>query len=171
MKMKHVPEASDIPSFADAVGVGGGGGVEHQLDVVAQASGFSEKEAKDLDAFVATEGWGGDDVDGSDGDEEQEPEEGGSDAGDGDESGEEVESDGEKCESDDEDGEGEDCGGKEGDGKGRIRCVKAPESVTKRAHAAVQRQRRAAGAGRGAKSRNHQKRKEKGKMLYKHRDF
>ena len=36
MKMKHVPEASDIPSFADAVGGMGREGVEHQLDVVAQ---------------------------------------------------------------------------------------------------------------------------------------
>lgn len=50
--------------------------------------------------------------------------------------------------------------------------MKAPETVTKRAHAAVQRQRKAAGAGGAAKpTRNHQKRKEKGKMLYKHRDF
>lgn len=36
MKMKHVPESSDIPSFADAVGGAGREGVEHQLDVVAQ---------------------------------------------------------------------------------------------------------------------------------------
>eukprot|EP00752_Nemacystus_decipiens_P010358 g9228.t1 len=82
MKMKHVPEASDIPSFADAVGGAGREGVEHQLDVVAQASGFSEKEAKDLDAFVAKEGWGGDDfeadgdVDDDDDNEEEEEEEG-----------------------------------------------------------------------------------------------
>lgn len=40
MKMKHVPEASDIPSFADAVGGAGREGVEHQLDIVAQVRGF-----------------------------------------------------------------------------------------------------------------------------------
>lgn len=39
MKMKHVPEASDIPSFSDAVGGAGREGVEHQLDVVAQVRG------------------------------------------------------------------------------------------------------------------------------------
>lgn len=164
MKMKHVPEVSDIPSFADAVGAGASG-VQHHLDVVAQASGFSEEEAKDLDAYVATEGWGGDDADGSESDRQS----GGSDDEDGGELEEKESSDAEgsgAAEADDDSESG-------AENQGRIRRVRAPESVTKRAHAAVQRQRKAAGAGgAGAKSsRNQQKRKEKGKMLYKHRDF
>eukprot|EP00903_Cladosiphon_okamuranus_P008414 g8090.t1 len=193
MKMKHVPEASDIPSFADAVGGAGREGVEHQLDVVAQASGFSEKEAKDLDAFVAKEGWGGGDFEAGDNDDS----EGESDE----EEGEELDGDdtvgyvkgrttktrgaegGEGAGEGGESGSGTDDGGEAGEGEGakdeededggvRIRRVKAPETLTKRAHAAVQRQRRAAGAGAASKpTRNHQKRKEKGKMLYKHRDF
>lgn len=163
MKMKHVPEASDIPSFADAVGTGSSG-VQHHLDVVAQASGFSEKEAQDLDAFVATEGWGGDDN--SDADEEEK------NVGDDDvnDAVEEQQEDGDEEQGSDSGEEGEEEG--EAAEEGRIRRVKAPESLTKRAHAAVQRQRKVAGAMGAAKpSRNHQKRKEKGKMLYKHRDF
>lgn len=161
MKMKHVPEASDIPTFADAVGAGAGG-VEHHLDVVAQASGFSEKEGKDLDAFVAREGWGGDD--GGD-DVEEANDEKGIDRRD--------EEDGLEGSSSAEESEGEEgSGGEEGGKPRRTRMVRAPESVTKRAHAAVQRQRRAAGAEGAAKpSRNHQKRKEKGKILYKHTHF
>eukprot|EP00904_Undaria_pinnatifida_P010092 jgi/Undpi1/6212/HiC_scaffold_20.g08696.m1 len=172
MKMKHVPEASDIPSFADAVGTGSIG-VEHHLDVVAQASGFSEKEANDLDAFVAAEGWGGDDHDeAADDDEEQDEDAGDSENRKERSKGELDASDVEEGESEEGDG-GSSCSGEEDrDENGRIRRVKAPETMTKRAHAAVQRQRKAAGAGGAVKpSRNHQKRKEKGKMLYKHRDF
>lgn len=166
MKMKHVPEASDIPSFADAVGEGGGG-VEHHLDVVAQASGFSEEEANDLDAFVASEGWGGgDEADDDEDDGEERQDADGSDVG-GSGQGEEDASGSEESEGSE--GEGDEESKEEG---GRIRRVKAPESVTKRAHAAVQRTRKAAGAGGAAKpTRNHQKRKEKGRMLYKHKDF
>ncbi len=64
MKMKHVPEASDIPSFADAVGGAGREGVEHQLDVVAQVCerggeggvqrvGFLEPHGKTNAGFLA----------------------------------------------------------------------------------------------------------------------
>lgn len=147
-----------------------------------QASGFSEKEAKDLDAFVAKEGWGGDDADGeeeeSEGEDEQE-ELDGCDASHAPESNETT-ADGTTGTGEEESGseEGSSSGGNGSGGEGeenegaRIRRVKAPETVTKRAHAAVQRQRRAAGAGGASKpTRNHQKRKEKGKMLYKHRDF
>lgn len=170
MKMKHVPEASDIPSFADAVGTGSSG-VEHHLDVVAQASGFSEAEAKDLDAFVASEGWGGGDVDGAESDAEEDgsddPRDGRGHDGEGVEEGS-----GEEASRSEGEEEGSESGEEGEDGEGRLRRVKAPESMTKRAHAAVQRQRKASGAGGAAKpSRNHQKRKEKGKMLYKHRDF
>ncbi|CBN77739.1 conserved unknown protein [Ectocarpus siliculosus] len=190
MKMKHVPEPSDIPSFADAVGGAGREGVEHHLDVVAQASGFSEKEAHDLDAFVATEGWGGGDADGD------EEEEGGEEEGLNSDGEVDEETKGSKArkarggrddggveseQEEEEEEEGDDAAkcssgscGEEGEGEGvRIRRVKAPETVTKRAHAAVQRQRRAAGAGGGVgkPTRNHQKKREKGKMLYKHRDF
>ncbi|CAM9430696.1 unnamed protein product [Scytosiphon promiscuus] len=183
MKMKHVPESSDIPSFADAVGGAGRESVEHQLDVVAQASGFSEKEAKDLDAFVAKEGWGGDDADGDEEEEQEEEEELDGCDGASVPASNETAADGTtgtrhvEGESDEEEAEGSSgSGGSGGEGEGaegaRIRRVKAPETVTKRAHAAVQRQRKAAGAGGAAKpTRNHQKRKEKGKMLYKHRDF
>lgn len=166
MKMKHVPEASDIPSFADAVG-SGGGGVQHHLDVVAQASGFSEKEAHDLDAFVESEGWGGgDEADADEGDGEEGQGADGSDDGG---RGQDEEDANESEESEGSEGEGDEES--KGDG-GRIRRVKAPESVTKRAHAAVQRTRKAAGAGGAAKpSRNQQKRREKGRMLYKHKDF
>lgn len=200
IKMKHVPEASDIPSFADAVGAGSGT-VEHQLDVVAQASGFTEKESADLEAFVAKEGWGGggdagdDDEEDDDDDEDEEtvteiiedgregcrsanghpPEDEGEQL-----DGEEGSLGGGACESDEgggvDGGEGETSseeGKEDRKREGKVRRVKAPESVTKRAHAAVQRQRVAAG-GRGAggsTSRNKQKKKEKGKMLYKHRDF
>lgn len=163
--MKHVPEASDIPSFAEAVGADAGE-VRHQLDVVAQASGFTEEEANDLDAFVAEEGWGGDEDHDGDAEGDGREEEGCSDreASDCEEEAK-GDDDQEEEEEDQRDGEREAS-------KGRVRRVKAPESVTKRVHDAVQRQRRAAGAGRGGKaSRNHQKRKEKGKMLYKHRDF
>lgn len=174
MKMKHVPEASDIPSFADAVGTGSSG-VEHHLDVVAQASGFSEKEANDLDAFVAAEGWGGGDNDGADDDDdEKERDEDGGDSEHGKEGSKgEPGASGLEEGGSGEEGDGSSCSDEEdGDENGRIRRVKAPETMTKRAHAAVQRQRKAAGAGGGVKpSRNHQKRKEKGKMLYKHRDF
>ncbi len=144
-----------------------------------QASGFSEKEAKDLDAFVAKEGWGGGDFEADS--DEQEDLDGDDSAGysgkgrameaqrgeGGDE--EEDRHEGVERGGDEEDEEEEEE--EENDGV-RIRRVKAPETVTKRAHAAVQRQRRAAGAGGAAKpTRNHQKKKEKGKMLYKHRDF
>lgn len=172
MKMKHVPEANDIPSFADAIGTGSSG-VEHHLDVVAQASGFSEKEANDLDAFVAAEGWGGGDNDGADDDEDEQDEDGGDsenrkEGSKGEPDASDVEEGGSG-----EEGVGSSCSdGEDGDENGRIRRVKAPETMTKRAHAAVQRQRKAAGAGGAVKpSRNHQKKKEKGKMLYKHRDF
>lgn len=161
--MKHVPEASDIPSFTEAVGADAGE-VRHQLDVVAQASGFTEEEAKDLDAFVAEEGWGGDaegvgqEEEGCSGQETSDCEE-------------EAKSDDYQAEEEEEE-EGDPRDEESETKKDRVRRVKAPESVTKRAHDAVQRQRKAAGAeGGGKSSRNHQKRKVKGKILYKHRDF
>ena len=180
MKMKHVPETSDIPSFADAVGLDAVE-VRHQLDVVARASGFTEHEARDLDAFVAAEGWGGDD----DHDDER-----GSTAGDEEEGStvsdeEGVKQEGEACsdreaseceeeeDGDDDREEETDQGDAEGEArKERVRRVKVPQSITKRVHDVVHRQRKAAGASGGGKSsRNHQKRKEKGNILYKHRDF
>lgn len=179
IKMKHVPEASDIPSFVDAVG-SGAGAVEHQLDVLAQASGFSEKESQDLEEFVAAEGWGGDEgAEGNDGSADEKHDGEGVDDRPSQEGEEPL--DGEARENDAHGVDGKaveeesssDREVEEEGVKGRTRLVKAPESMTKRAHAAVQRQRKAAGGGGfgGSTSRNKQKRKEKGKILYKNRDF
>lgn len=192
MKMKHTPEESDIPSFADAVGAGESA-IEHHLDVVAHASGFSEQEARDLDAFVSAEGWGGgEDTDGEDDYPIEEPLSGegeGDDEGEGDTEGvakQEADEDsagetdeaagGYKSSQDGEDtrkgASGSDSETGDDARNGRVRRVKAPESITKRVHATVQRKRRGAGgAGAVNRSRNHQKIKFKGKVLYKHRDY
>lgn len=193
MKMKHVPEAQDIPSFSDAVGADKSA-VEHHLDVVAQASGFSEEESRQLDAFVSVEGWGADDEPDNADDDPGEPAEGedegargvrsergpgtGAEASDGEAGSGEGGDDGSTGARDsDVDGESvvDDCGSdldQEGATKERTRRARAPEPMTKRVHAEVQRQRRAAGAGGTSNSsRNHQKRRQKGKILYKHRDY
>ncbi|CAM9455617.1 unnamed protein product [Choristocarpus tenellus] len=194
VKMKHTPVSSDIPSFADAVGTGTV--AAKALDVEVEASGFSGKDAEVLERYVAKEGWGGGGSDSEDannsevegevvatgegGEEVDRRVEGdveGSESGGeermkkglglimpGGDSIEEGEGDGE---TEGEEGEREE---KAGDGKGRIRRVKAPASLKTRVHEAVQRQRQGGGAG-GNRSRNQQKRREKGKTLYKHRDF